>query len=134
VEGLQAVHERMPGSACLCALQLFFVFSIATQLTPHISLDGYFTVDYYTTLLMVTSVLLSSMLRFYSPYNCRSVIYTNNLWTQGKDSFPVFDKDSQKFEDVELDLYDWMHLSAKERNLHLLHKCRAVGMTEVKEN
>jgi hypothetical protein len=115
----------------MCALQLLTIFGIALMVTPELTIDGYFTVDYYTTLLMITSGLVSITLRLWSPYSCRSVVYTRNLWATGKDMFFEFNKHTKVFEEKEFDLYDWMHVPAQMRARYLLHMCRGIGTGEV---
>jgi hypothetical protein len=73
------------------ALKLYWV----TELDA----DGYFTVDYYVTFVLLFSSLIVMMLRVWNPFNQTPTLYTQKIWTTGLDEFVVqadeFDKKYQ---------------------------------------
>jgi len=126
--------EYQPGGKVFCALQLVLILTLASQIAPRLTVDGYFTVDYYTTFTLFFSLLTACMLRLWDPYTCRAVIYTKDLWLNGRDTFLYFDKGSGKWEAKEVDLYEWFNLSAGERAKRLLAYCRTLNSDQVDES
>lgn len=126
--------DNHPGGKTFCALQLILILSLASTIAPRLTVDGYFTVDYYTTFTLFFSLLTACMLRLWDPYTCRAVIYTKDLWLKGRDTFLYFDKATGKWEAKEVDLYDWFNLSAGERGKRLLAYCRTLNSEQIDAN
>jgi hypothetical protein len=126
-------HQSRPGSYLMAALQFMVVLVIASNIAPKFSVDGYFTVDYETTFLLLFSMLSAVMLRCWSPFTCRSVIYTKKLWTDGKDDFVDWHIETKSFVTQTLDLYEWRHLDHDTRAKLLMMYCRLVTDVEVDE-
>lgn len=108
--------------------------------------DGFYTVDYYTTFVILFSVSLVTLLRTWHPFQCRPQLFTKKIWSQGSDHFVIsalwFENwnreypgsksgEFKKMKDVgddlvlvKVDLYQWMQLRAKERIEVLINYCR----------
>jgi len=123
--------DNQPGGKTFCALQLMLILTLASQIAPRLTVDGYFTVDYYTTFTLFFSLLTACMLRLWDPYTCRAVIYTKDLWLKGRDTFLYYDKENKKWEDKEVDLYEWFNLSAGQRGKMLLAFCRTLNSEQI---
>jgi len=127
--------DKQPGSKTFCALQLMLVLTLASQIAPRLTVDGYFTVDYYTTFTLFFSLITACMLRLWDPYTCRAVIYTKDLWMKGRDTFLFFDKNgTEKWEAKEVDLYQWFNLPAGERGKRLLAYCRTLNSEQIDDH
>jgi len=96
-----------------------------------VDVDGYYTVDYYVTLVLCQSLFIALTLRFWSPYTCNPVIYTKKIWTQGSDTFLdlTVDPPVQKT----IDLYEWIHLTRMDRLNHATTYARRVGLDSIKD-
>jgi hypothetical protein len=70
------------------ALKLYWV----TELDA----DGYFTVDYYVTFVLLFSSLIVMMLRVWNPFKQTPTLYTEKIWTTGLDEFVVPSDDFEK--------------------------------------
>jgi len=51
--------------------------------------DGYFTVDYYVTFVLLFSALMIMMLRVWNPFKQTPTLFTEAIWTRGLDQFVV---------------------------------------------
>jgi len=97
--------------------------------------DGYFTVDYYVTFVLLFSALMIMMLRVWNPFKQTPTLFTEAIWTRGLDQFVVKAEDfeNKKFEGcvkvkdvggggadadgkhkglvvIDINLYQWMKL------------------------
>lgn len=141
---------KHPGSKTFCALQLMAIMGLSSLLAPRLTIDGYFTVDYYTTFTLLFSLLCTTVLRLWNPYTGRAIIYTKNLWLHGRDTFLVYQppedhkpKESAQQDDKtdieqakekagkwvtrEYDLYQWINLTNTTRARLLLAYCRTLS-------
>ena len=133
VKQIQNVYVRRPGSALLAAIQFLGIVRLAFVIAPYVTIDGYNTVNYFTMLIMIVSVLCSLLIRSWSPFQCRSVIFTKNMWSEGIDYFNLFNPTTKQFERTKINLYEWIHTPHTKRMEALLQYCRAIGMDELEE-
>jgi hypothetical protein len=108
-------------------LSLFFFYALqqaSTYLTPKFDRDGYFTVDYYVTLVFMFSLLSALFVRNVQPFRMMPVVYTKKLWTEGKDEF-VGLKNGHKHN---VDLFEWLHMLPIQRALLLAKKARFINV------
>lgn len=111
---------------CRCLLSFLLVEGFLQALTPHIAKDGFFTVDYYVTLVFLFAFACSVILRSYNPYTLNSIVYTRLLWEKGQDVF-VDQKGSKK-----VDLFEWLHTPPVKRCKLLLAHARRVSAKGMK--
>jgi hypothetical protein len=96
-------------------------------------LDGFETVDFHISLMIIVAVGIALLLRAWNPFTCRTVIYTRTLWMEGMDDFPVPAETGDGFVMKRFTLYDWLHTSSTERGILLLRYCRSIQMSEVEQ-
>merc|ERR1712063_94350 len=116
-------------SRCFCAVQLIAVDAAARFCAKTFDVDGYFTVDYYVSLVLFQSLFLATILRYWNPFTVAPVIYTKNMWTQGNDTFLDLKVDPPVLQTI--DLYEWLHLTTLQRTQHLALYARRVGFSSV---
>lgn len=118
----------------LCILASIGLF--ASTMTPRLAINGFYTVDYYVTLVFLFSALSSWMLRIWNPYSGVRMVYTSRLWSTGEDEFSDGGlgvgqkKDLGKRDTVSL--YDWFHHKPERRAQWLLEYARRVDVKKVK--
>jgi len=108
-------------------LAFIFVLHVWKIVVPRIDIDGFFTVDYYVTLAFALSATYALLLRNFHPHYFTPIVFTQELWVHGKDTFR-----SLSFKGVhDVDLYDWFHVKAVTRAHHLLNYARRVTPNDV---
>jgi len=118
-------------SRCFCAVQLIALDMGARLCAKTVDVDGYYTVDYYVTMVLCQALFMALTLRFWSPYTCNPVIYTKNMWTQGTDDFLDLTVDPPAMKTI--DLYEWIHLTRMQRLDHVTTYARRVGLDSIKD-
>jgi len=118
-------------SRLFCAIQLILMDEAAFHLAQLIDVDGFFTVDFYVTWVLILCVFDSIMLRFWNPYSMTSIVYTKKLWKEGVDRFMDLSVDPPRL--AKCDLFEWFHLSAAEQMYHLTMYARRVGLDSVQD-
>lgn len=116
-------------SRTVCAIELVLINLAARWCAKELDVDGFNTVDYYVSMVIFQSVFFACILRFWSPFTNAPVIFTDKLWREGKDTFIDLDLDPPAYK--EIDLYDWIHLTTKERLFHCTLYARRVGIDAV---
>merc|ERR1712019_253907 len=104
---------------------------IAREVAPRLTVDGFFTVDYFTTFVLGFATFSALLMRMWNPFTLRSIHFTNKLWTEGSDEFLEYDKEKRKFQKVTYDLYEWFHLSTQHRERLLFHYCRSLNQADI---
>merc|ERR1719329_1437176 len=110
---------------------------------------GLYTVDYYVSMTLIFSVVTSTMLRSFNPFTFNWIIYSNEMWKEGRAEFIIFDavtydrnkenapkkgseSDVREAADSakprEIDLFMWIHLDDEERNYLLINHARQVSV------
>jgi len=130
----------------LLPLLLAWVF-LEEWLVTKIDSDGFYSVDYYVTFVLLYSLSCVVLLRFWHPFECYPVVYTEGIWTRGVDEFVCLKEQhyehtkkfkrsdsvsgftkvkdvSDTLELLEINLYQWLHLSFHERCLLLVNYAR----------
>jgi hypothetical protein len=125
------LRKRMRRTACALQLALFWLMSYF--LAPTLNIDGFFTADYYTTLIFIFAGLVSVSQRYYNAYMCAPLLYTRDLWLKGEDEFVAPDEKGGQAKKKKVTLYDWIHLLPDERADYLFKYARAVSEAEVKD-
>merc|ERR1719247_2965955 len=105
--GILAIPLRQKFRRTFCALQLAFFWLLSYFLAPTVNIDGFFTSDYYTTLIFIFAGLVSLSQRYYNPYQCAPLLYTKKLWSQGADEFVVPGQNGGQATKKKVTLYDW---------------------------
>lgn len=113
-------------SRALCALQLLLVNLAARWCASILDVDGFNTVDYYVSMVIFQSTFFAVLLRSWNPFTNAPVIFTRKLWTEGKDQFIDLDVDPPQFRTV--NMYEWLHLTTKQRLTHAALYARRVGL------
>jgi hypothetical protein len=134
-------------SFVLALVPLIAAFAFLEQwLVTKIDSDGFYSVDYYVSFVLLYSLSCVMLLRFWHPFECYPIIYTKGIWTRGVDEFVCYKKDhyekkgfarsdnidgffkvrdvSEKLELLEINLYQWLHLPFHERCLLLVDYAR----------
>jgi len=118
-------------SRLFCALQLIGIDWCARWCAKTLDVDGYFTVDYYVTMVLCQSLFLATMLRLWNPFTIAPVVYTKNMWTQGNDTFLDLTVDPPVLKTI--DLYEWLHLTTLQRTHYVAIYARRVGFDSIKD-
>jgi hypothetical protein len=131
--GIMAIALRANLRRSACALLLGSFWLLSYLLAPRLNLDGFFTADYYTTLIFIFAGLVSLSQRYFNPYMCAPLLYTSNLWLKGVDSFVSPGEDGGVAKQKKISLYEWIHLLPDERSEFLFKYARCVSEDEVKK-
>jgi len=122
--------QKLPGwmrhlhfKRTICIIGMGSVCSIMTYLTPRLDQDGFYTVDYYVTAVFLFSVVTALFFRSFHPYHMTPMVFTEDLWVNGHDTFVVNDGSMHK-----IDLYDWFHTDAPARAGYLLSYARTISL------
>jgi hypothetical protein len=107
-------------------------WALSYLLAPTINIDGFFTSDYYTTLIFIFAGFVSLSLRYWNPFTCSPLLYTKSLWMNGEDEFVKPGVDGGEAKKVTLSLYEWIHLSPDDRADYIFKYARSVSDKEVK--
>lgn len=127
---LATTMRRTPRkSYTLCAIQMLALSRFTEVLAAKLDVDGYYTLDYYITLIWLFSMACALMLRSWNPFLCNPVIYTYTLWSKGVDKFIDRAEDPPLVK--EIDLYQWMHLTAEKRAELLCSYAKRVDLDEL---
>jgi len=118
-------------SRCFCAIQLISMDYAAFYLADIIDVDGFYTVDFYVSWVMILSAMIAVTLRLWSPFSMAPMIYTRKLWTEGEDKFIDLSVTPPKM--AKCDLFEWLHLTSYQRMHHLTMYARRVGLDSIKE-
>jgi len=113
-------------SRAFCALQLLLINLAARWSAAIFGVDGFNTIDYYVSMVIFQSVFFAVVLRSWNPFTNAPVIYTRKLWMEGTDQFIDLDVDPPVFRDI--NLYEWLHLTTKQRLTHAALYARRVGL------
>lgn len=84
---------------------------------------------YYISVVIFQSVFFAVMLRYWSPFTNAPVLFTDKLWRKGKDEFIDLDVDPPVFR--EIDLFQWLHLTTKQRLTHCALYARRIGLDSI---
>lgn len=114
------------GSNFLCAVQLNALALLRMGLAGRFDSNGPQTASFIVTLVLLQSVLSVVLIRIWSPFHCKPIIYTQRLWLNGKDEFVLVDPETRNVTVEEIDLYEWIHLTNSMRSLHLMNYARRV--------
>merc|ERR1711865_1331312 len=96
------------------------------RVAPLISVDGYYTTDYYVTSAILLSISLASLLRNTNLLKGRRPVFTQAIWSTGKDDFYVRSINKT----VTLDLYEWKHVPDHVKAQILLDYARRVDTSK----
>jgi len=118
-------------SRLFCAVQLIGIDWCARWCAKTVDVDGYYTVDYYVTMVLCQSLFLATMLRLWNPFTVAPVVYTKLMWTQGNDTFLDLTVDPPVLQTI--DLYEWLHLTTMQRSHHVAIYARRVGFDSIKD-
>lgn len=116
-------------SRLFCALQLIGVDWCARWCAKTLDVDGYYTVDYYVTMVLFQSLFLATMLRLWNPFTVAPVVYTKLMWTQGNDTFLDLTVDPPVLKTI--DLFEWLHLTTMQRMHYVSIYARRVGFDSI---
>jgi len=105
-------------------LAMVFIELTVMWVAPMISVDGYYTTDYYVTSAIMLSIALASLLRNCNLLRGRRPVFTQNIWSNGTDEFYV----RSIHKTVPLDLYEWKHLPDHMKAQVLLDYARRVDI------
>jgi hypothetical protein len=117
----QATQRLLPILLFLLMLYLMDIYA------ANVDVDGYFTVDYYITLLFFLSLAVGLINRNFHLSKFNRMVFTENLWKNGKDMFRGLDTGGF----IEIDLYEWFHVTPRQRAAYLLQYAQEVGPKEV---
>lgn len=122
-EGCCEIFHKSRG---LCALQLLLINLAARWCAATFDVDGFNTVDYYVSMVIFQSLFFAVLLRSWNPFTNAPVIFTRKLWAEGKDQFIDLDVDPPVFRTI--NMYEWLHLTTKQRLTHAALYARRVGL------
>jgi hypothetical protein len=91
-------------------------------MAPRLDFDGYYTVDYFVTMVLIFASITTLVLRNCHPHLFAPIVYTTNLWVKGCDTFVDFGNGKK----VTLTLYDWLHTQNYQRAAFLMQCARRV--------
>jgi len=107
-------------------LAMILIELVVMAVAPLISVDGYYTTDYYVTSAILLSITLAGLLRNVNLLRGRRPVYTANIWSTGKDDFYVRSINKT----VTIDLYEWKHLPDPVKAQVLLDYARRVDISK----
>lgn len=123
--------ELFHKSRCFCAIQLIALDFAARLCSKTVDVDGYYTVDFYVTMVLCQSLFFAVILRFWNPFTCAPVIFTKKMWTQGYDEFLDLTVDPPVLKRI--DLYEWLHLTTIQRLQRVTIYARRVGLDSIQD-
>jgi len=121
------IRNNMHMKRTFAILVITIIRSILQYVTPRIDRDGFHTLDYFVTLVFCYALVFALVLRNWNPYHFTRMVYTEHLWLKGRDTFVSI----KEGESHEVDLYQWMHLTAADRAQMLLNYARTITMDEI---
>jgi len=150
-------------SYCVTAFPIVstYVF-LKFWLVTRIDSDGFYTVDYYVTFVLLFSALMAVLLRCSNPFKGEALLFTDKLWNDGVDRFVMHGEEARGLHAdlghdsagnemtgpllnlkevenlgtmsmMEIDLYQWLGLPGSVRRTVLMNYARRPDKINTKE-